>query len=103
MYCADHAVARCRQCHEDITAAQIGADLVGGGRDFCPFCRADLTEAIRWHILECEAISAAIDERIQTASVLKKMSEERKLRSEILSAESEILVKRVLARRRPGN
>jgi hypothetical protein len=52
-YCNDHPVAVCHQCCEPLTFERIGADLIRGKSDFCPMCRADLTDALREHLAEC--------------------------------------------------
>lgn len=104
LHCQNHNVARCAHCHEDLTGSQLGADLIAARYDFCPSCRADLTDALRLHILGCDAISATLlnraeagREQIETSRRLRKASEELKTRSEILAAESEALIVRVLA------
>jgi len=99
LYCVSHPAARCPRCHEDITASQVGMDLIGAARDFCPACRTDLTDVLRWHLLECATIGGVLGERIESSRLLRKLSEERKTRSELLAAESAALVARVLARR----
>ena len=95
-HCLDHVVARCPQCHEDLTGAQIGAYFIAPETDFCPACRADLTDALRLHILGCDAIMATLRERAEESRKLRKRSEELKTRSEVLAAESDALVARVL-------
>ena len=104
LYCRDHVVARCPQCHEDLAGSQVGADLIAARYDFCPSCRADLTDALRLHILACEAIRATLRGRvnasrdqIDASRALRKRSEELKTRSEILAAESEALIAQALA------
>jgi hypothetical protein len=52
-YCHDHPIAVCPQCSEALTFDRIGADVIMGKRDFCPMCRADLTNALREHLAEC--------------------------------------------------
>ena len=102
--CMSHPVARCARCREDVTGAQVGADLVGGRRDLCPSCRTDLTDALRLHVLACEAVRATLRAHVQAgrdaidaSRLLLKRSEELKTRSEILAAESEALAALVLA------
>lgn len=100
MYCASHPAARCPQCHEDITAGQLGADVIGGTRDFCPSCRTDLTEPVRWHIITCENIAATVGEVVEQGRLLRKITESERTRSETLRAESQALAYRVLQSRR---
>lgn len=52
-YCKDHPVAVCPGCAEALTFERVGADLIMGKRDFCPMCRADLTNTLRRHLTDC--------------------------------------------------
>lgn len=52
-YCNDHPIAVCHQCSEAVTFDRIGADIIMGKRDFCPMCRADLTNRLREHLAAC--------------------------------------------------
>jgi hypothetical protein len=55
-HCHDHPVAVCPQCGEALPWERIGADVIMGKRDFCPECRADLTEALRRHLATCTVL-----------------------------------------------
>jgi hypothetical protein len=55
-YCHDHAVAVCPRCGDALTWSRIGADIVMGTRDFCPACRADLTDVLRRHLATCTVL-----------------------------------------------
>jgi len=98
--CVSHTVARCAQCHEDLTAGQVGASPVDGRRDFCPMCGVDLTEALRWHIVTCERVASLLDETMEQGRLLRKASEAERTRSEMLRADSEAIAQRILQNRR---
>jgi hypothetical protein len=57
-YCSGHPVAVCPRCSEALTFERVGVDIIGGVRDFCPVCRADLTHALRQHLAECTLMRA---------------------------------------------
>jgi hypothetical protein len=55
-HCLGHPVAVCPTCSASVQAFELGVEIVGGRRDFCPRCRADLTAVLRRHLMDCPRI-----------------------------------------------
>jgi hypothetical protein len=111
VYCTDHPVAGCPQCPETVTFDRIGADLLAGRRDFCPKCRADLTDALRKHLKECTWIrvqTREMRERAQATQQQATMAQEsQRLRNtaDVLAHEAEAVAEKSrnpLAKDRPS-
>ena len=97
MHCFDHVVATCERCHRSFTLTQMGVDVLAPRRHhFCPLCRADLTHAVRLHILTCTAIAAALGEVSERTHQRVKDSQRLLGQSELLAAESQTRAQRVL-------
>src|SRR5262249_12009609 len=99
-HCFDHAVPTWEDCRRDYKFAALGVDIAWRRYYVCPSCRLDLVDDLRLHILGCRAIAAALEERIERSQLLMKESNRLATASELLSAESRALVKRVLETKR---
>jgi hypothetical protein len=96
VHCDDHPVAICPRCHEPVTAARLGIDVILGRRDFCPACGADLTGALRTHLADCTWIRVQGREIRQRAQAVRqqarataKDSQQLRDRADVLSREAE--------------
>ena len=94
-YCSDHAAATCDACRRDYKFTELGVDI-GGRRYFCPTCRLDLADQLQLHILHCQGIAAALDDRIERSEQLMRKSDRLRTASAILAAESHALAERAL-------
>jgi len=95
-HCLDHIVATCKDCQRAYRLSEIGADVLGRRFHFCPTCRLDLTDALRLHLLSCQAISDSLEMRVKRSKILIKESEGLQMAAWVLAAESEALAQRVL-------
>jgi hypothetical protein len=91
VYCNDHPVAGCPQCPETVTFDRIGADLLTGRRDFCPKCRADLTDALRKHLKECTWIRVQTREMRERAEAARQQARETDQESQRLRDTADVL------------
>jgi len=96
LHCHGHVVAACGDCRRDFSFIELGVDVVGRRYYFCPSCRLDLVDQLRVHILTCQGIAAALEERIERSDGLRTSSA-------ILAAESQERARRVLERRAPAS
>ena len=93
-FCWDHVVARCPICDVGFHHTALAADILGGGdTNLCPWCRLDLTEAVRAHLIRCPTLPTAIRFRAQAlrdaAQRLVKESQQLHDRSDLLIREAE--------------
>ena len=100
IYCFDHPAATCEDCRRSYKFSELGIDIIGRRYHFCPFCRLDMTDQLRLHVLGCKAIAVAVDERIERSRQLIKDSDRLTTASAILAAESHDLARRVLETKR---
>jgi hypothetical protein len=107
MYCGDHIVAECPGCAESLEAHQLGVDVSSARRDFCPRCRADLTESLLQHLAGCTLIRVQArevrDRARQTrerARETAKESRQLRDRADVLGREAEDVQRRTRDARR---
>lgn len=96
VHCFDHAVARCEDCRRDYKFTELGIEIRGRRYYFCPSCRLDLVDQLRMHVLHCQGIASALEERIQRSQQLMKETDRLRTAAAILAAESHALAERVL-------
>ena len=95
-HCYDHFVATCEDCRRDYQFTALGFDVLGRRYYFCPSCRVDLVDALRLHILHCQAIRAVLQERARRNGQLTRQSSGIRIASAVLAAESHAVAERVL-------
>jgi len=96
VYCFDHAVAVCAACQRTYKLSELGEDIMGRRYYVCPWCRMNLLDQVRVHILTCSEIMAALQDRIAQSQHLLKTSETITTQSAVLAAESHELACRVV-------
>jgi hypothetical protein len=96
-HCFRHQVAVCGQCGRDYGVMELGADIMSGRYNVCPFCRVDLTWSIRQHIAVCAVVRVAdpqwqieAGEALVRARELKKASQQLQDTAELTRATSEV-------------
>ena len=95
-YCGDHVVAECATgCHSFRPNELI--DLIGNRTRPCRSCGADLTQAIRAHLYDCEALPAKLRSRArelrEAMQNLLKQSQEAVDCADVLLREAEAAIR----------
>jgi len=93
--CRDHVVAECTNCCRSFRPDGL-VELIGDRTRPCPSCGADLTQAIRAHLYECEELppelrSRAREVREATQNLLKQ-SQAAADRADVLIREAEAAI-----------
>src|SRR5215470_2623712 len=93
LYCPGHIVAECLSCNRRYRFAELGSDMLGGGSNFCPRCRKDLTENVRGHLYGCAMLPSEVRLRAQAVrgatQHLVKQSRQARDRTDVLLREAE--------------
>jgi len=94
LYCWGCVVARCPACDISFRYTDLAADILGGrSTNMCPWCRQDLTDAVRAHLFRCAMLPSEIQRRAQAvreaAQRLVKESQQSRDRSDVLIREAE--------------
>jgi hypothetical protein len=94
VYCAGHVVARCPACGVSYQYNDFTADFLDGSRtNTCPWCRQDLTEAVRSRLFRCPMLPSEVRIRAlalrAAAQHLVKQSQQARDRSDVLIREGE--------------
>lgn len=76
-FCWDHAVAECGACGLRFRQHELAADLFGHRSHLCPKCRADLTPALRSHLLACVLVPQDVRARaVETRDAARRLIKE---------------------------
>lgn len=108
LYCHDHEVAECSSCARAFRLRELASQNQFGVRlHACPWCRADLTDAIRAHLYACVILPAEVQRRAQeardAAHHLVKQSQQLRQHDGVLmrKAEAALHALRAILRRPP--
>ena len=95
--CWDHPVVACEGCGASFKMHELATDLFRGLSHLCPYCRVDLTEAAREHLISC-GVAARLDAQNvvaearalqETSAKIRKDVQQQSDRAERLRAEAE--------------
>jgi hypothetical protein len=97
LYCLDHVVAQCPICEVSFRFTDFDADIFGRSRlNLCPWCRQDLTEAVRAHLAGCAMLPAEVRRKArevrEAAQRLVKESQQLRDNANVLSREAEAVL-----------
>jgi hypothetical protein len=97
LYCLDHVVAQCPICEVGFRFTDFDADIFGRSRlNLCPWCRQDLTEAVRAHFSRCAMLPAEVRRKAgevrEAAQRLVKESQQLRDNADVLIRETEAVL-----------